>query len=404
MIFQQRRFISTIFSLSSGFGKCGVAVIRVSGPSTKRVIQQMTSIVGDPKPRFAYYKNIHSPKRRDEILDKGLVLWFPGPNSFTGEDCCEFQVHGGTAVIRSILDALNTMQNCRPAEPGEFTRRAFHSGKLDLTAVEGLADLIHAETEMQRKQALLQANGALGQLYSRWRTQLLHSIAHFEAFIDFAEDENIEEDVIHRVQQMVTQLSLEIDQHISSKHGERIRTGVRAVIVGEPNVGKSSLLNLLCQRAVAIVTDVPGTTRDVLETSVDIGGYPMHLMDTAGLRTGTEDVVEREGMSRAKESARSADLIILLCSAESLAVRMEAKSWTMAQYITDYAARLGIDGLEGKPTVVAINKMDLMAEDLIKSPSFSAAADKPSVVGLSCKTSAGMSEIIARIEAELKLM
>lgn len=301
------------------------------------------------------------------------------------------------------------MQDCRPAEPGEFTRRAFHSGKLDLTEVEGLADLIHAETEMQRKQALLQANGALGQLYKRWRTQLLHSIAHFEAFIDFAEDENIEEDVVMRVQQMVTELVSEIQKHISSRHGERIRSGVRAVIVGEPNVGKSSLLNLLCQRSVAIVTDVPGTTRDVLETSIDIGGYPLTLMDTAGLRPDTEDVVEVEGMSRAKENARLADLIIVLCSAESLALALGegvkdcagGRDGLVAEYVRDYVNRLGIDGLEGKRTVVAINKMDLMTEDSIKS--LAGGADN-TVVGLSCKTSSGLSDIIQRIEKELKLM
>lgn len=307
------------------------------------------------------------------------------------------------------------MPSCCPAEPGEFTRRAFHSGKLDLTEVEGLADLIHAETEMQRKQALLQANGSLGQLYTRWRTVLLQSIAHFEAFIDFSEDENIEEDVVLRVQQMVNGLAGEIRRHVSAQHGERIRSGVRAVIVGEPNVGKSSLLNLLCQRSVAIVTDVPGTTRDVLETSLDIGGYPLILMDTAGLREPTEDRVEIEGMSRAKENARLADLIIVLCSAESLAAAREQCSMGVSEYVKDYVQRLGIDGLDGKRIVVAINKMDLMAEeaeDLIKSPSADVAATATSgrednplpVVGLSCRTSAGLSDIIQRIESELKLM
>lgn len=310
-------------------------------------------------------------------------------------------MHGGSAVIRSVLDALNTVPDCRPAEPGEFTRRAFHSGKLDLTAVEGLADLIHAETEMQRKQALLQANGALGQLYSRWRTALLHCIAHFEAFIDFSEDENIEEDVVKRVEQSVAALIRDLQQHINCRHGERIRSGVRVVIVGEPNVGKSSLLNLLCKRSVAIVTDVPGTTRDVLETSIDVGGYPLVLMDTAGLRQDTGDQVELEGMKRAKENARLADLIIVLCSAEAVA---GSRCGTVAEYVVDYVHRLGIDGLEGKRTVVAINKMDLMAEgDLIKRL-VAGTDDSTQVVGLSCKTSAGLPDIIQRIEQELKLM
>lgn len=298
---------------------------------------------------------------------------------------------------------MSSVPDCRPAEPGEFTRRAFHSGKLDLTEVEGLADLIHAETEMQRKQALLQANGVLGTLYTRWRSQLLQSIAHFEAFIDFSEDENIEEDVIQRLQQSVTNLADELQRHVSSRHGERIRSGVRAVIVGEPNVGKSSLLNLLCQRSVAIVTDVPGTTRDVLETSLDVGGYPLTLMDTAGLRNGTEDRVEVEGMSRAKENARLADLVVVLCSAESLAEAVERRGCSVAEYVEDYVQRLGIDGLEEKRRVVAINKMDLMAEDLIKSPALAGAADK-TFVGISCKTSCGLPAIIQRIEEELQVM
>lgn len=340
--------------------------------------------------------------RETFTLSHYLPFSVPGPNSFTGEDSCEFQVHGGVAVIRSLLDALGTLPDCRPAEPGEFTRRAFHSGKLDLTAVEGLADLIHAETEVQRKQALWQASGSLGQLYSRWRTKLLHSCAHFEAFIDFSEDENIEADVLKRVGKMVAELTAEIEQHISCRHGERIRTGVRTVILGEPNVGKSSLMNLLCQRSVAIVTDVPGTTRDVLETSIDIGGYPLTLSDTAGLRSVTEDVIEREGQSRAKENARLADLIIVLCSAESLAAAIKQGS-SVEQYVQEYTIRLGVDGLEGKPTVVAVNKMDLLPTvDLIESvASFDGAAD---VVGLSCKTSSGLKDIIGRIEKELKLM
>lgn len=310
-----------------------------------------------------------------------------------------------------MLDALSTLPDCRPAEPGEFTRRAFHSGKLDLTAVEGLADLIHAETESQRKQALQQASGSLGKLYSRWRTEILKSIGHFEAFIDFSEDENIETDVLERVQGTVVKLMGELKEHLSKRHGERIRTGVRTVIVGEPNVGKSSLLNLLCQRSVAIVTEVPGTTRDVLETQLDIGGYPMTLMDTAGLREeALVDQVEAEGMKRAKERAREADLIIVLCSGQSLAEAMQKHNWTAAEYVADYVQRLGVDGLDGKRIVVALNKMDLLSKEaaslvsktrhLIKSPPTEFVVD----VGLSCRTGEGLGDMMQRIEQELQLM
>lgn len=272
-----------------GFGKCGVAVIRVSGPQTVTAIRLLTGAdairnVQQPArsaihPRFATLRRFHHPNNQ-ELIDRGLVLWFPMPSSFTGEDCCEFHVHGSLAVIAALSDALNGIDGIRPAQPGEFTRRAFWSNKLDLTEVEGLADLIHAETEIQRKQALLQANGTLSKIYNDWRQRLLRSVAHLEAYIDFSEDENIEADTIERVQKDVVKLMCDIHRFLyDGRRGEMRRHGVKTVILGEPNVGKSSFMNHICRKPISIVASVAGTTRDIVETSFNVGGYPVRVYD-----------------------------------------------------------------------------------------------------------------------------
>ncbi|XP_045156675.2 tRNA modification GTPase GTPBP3, mitochondrial-like [Mercenaria mercenaria] len=307
---------TTIFSLSSGHGKCGVAVIRLSGPSALQASTLIGQFKHVPAPREANLRKLIDPET-GVVIDKGIVIVFPGPHSFTGEDCVEFQVHGGPAVVSAVLTALHKIPGCRQAEPGEFTKRAFMNGKMDLTEVEGLGDLIHAETEAQRRQALRQMEGDLSKLYSKWRTAFIKCAADLEAFIDFSEDQNIDDHVLQQVKDRIHLLQDEIENHLNDKRqGERLRQGVHVVIIGEPNVGKSSLLNAICQRPAAIVTDVAGTTRDVIETHVNIGGYPVLLSDTAGLRE-TQDVVEKEGVSRAVKRANEADVKIVVVDVSS---------------------------------------------------------------------------------------
>nr|XP_055041085.1 tRNA modification GTPase GTPBP3, mitochondrial-like [Misgurnus anguillicaudatus] len=233
----------TVFALSSGQGRCGVAVVRVSGPSSALAVRSLTRVL--PAARIASLRSIIHPQTQ-ELLDRGLVLWFPGPRSFTGEDCAEFHIHGGPAVINGVLQALGSLPGLRPAEAGEFTRRAFSAGKLDLTEVEGLGDLIHAETEAQRRQALRQMAGDLGRIYQDWSDRLKRCLAHVEAFIDFSEDELVEDGILNDVDVAVRQLQTQIGDHLSDqRRGERLRTGVQVVIAGSTNAGKSSLLNML---------------------------------------------------------------------------------------------------------------------------------------------------------------
>ncbi|KAK2908070.1 tRNA modification GTPase GTPBP3, mitochondrial isoform X2 [Channa argus] len=302
----------TIFALSSGHGRCGVAVVRVSGPASATALSCMTGLAHSlPPPRTALLRSITDPESK-EVLDRGLVLWFPGPHSFTGEDSVEFHIHGGPAVITAVLQALGRVPGMRPADAGEFTRRAFQAGKLDLTEVEGLGDLIHAETEAQRRQALRQMSGELGRLYQDWSCKLKHCLAHVEAYIDFSEDELIEDCVLTQVDRSVLDLQAEIEQHLrDNRRGERLRSGVQVVIAGATNAGKSSLLNTLCQRPAAIVSPIAGTTRDIVEMALDIGGFPVLLSDTAGLRDSL-DLVEKEGVRRARERVEQADLTLVV--------------------------------------------------------------------------------------------
>ncbi|KAK7116756.1 tRNA modification GTPase GTPBP3, mitochondrial-like [Littorina saxatilis] len=331
---------STIFALSSGHGRCGVAVIRVSGPSCKEAVQSLCRQKTLPAARQAVLKRLFDPVSR-EMIDKGLVLWFPGPSSFTGEDCAEFHVHGGSAVVSAMLETLGTLPGLRPAEPGDFTRRAFLSGKMDLTEVEGLGDLIHAETSAQRRQAVRQMEGDLGNVYAAWRRRILKCLADVEAFIDFSEDENIEEDTLVRAKAEIERVCEELQNHLSdNRQGERLRDGVHVAIIGEPNVGKSSLLNALCQRPAAIVSPMAGTTRDVVETAINLGGFPVLLSDTAGLRE-TSDFVEKEGVRRALDRASKADLKVLVLDASTLVhTKLSAVSWS--QFVYHHMASLGI--------------------------------------------------------------
>ncbi len=305
---------STIYALSTVYGKSGVAVIRISGPQAAKAISALTDLdISKIKPRYAYFKTLHNPQSK-ESLDQALILYFKAPHSFTGEDLVEIQCHGSKAVIKALLEVLASLPDFRMAEPGEYSRRAFYNNKFDLTAAEGLADLIDAETSEQQKYAIRQMEGGLKNLYEGWREQLLKHLAHLEAFIDFPEEE-LPQDVIDTMLNDVFKLSSSIKEHLNSGSvGERLREGFRVVVVGPPNAGKSSLLNAVVKREAAIVSDIAGTTRDAIDINLDIKGYPVMFTDTAGLRE-VEDEIEQKGIAIALNKVKEADLLICLFDA-----------------------------------------------------------------------------------------
>ena len=298
----------TIFALSSAPGRAGVAVLRISGEAAGDCIKALTG--NDiPKARQAVLRNFRG--RDGRVIDQGLVLWFAAPNSLTGEDVAEFQVHGGTAIVDALGMELAALPGCRPAEPGEFTRRAVENGKFDLTQAEAIADLVAAETEAQRRQALRQKEGALGALYEGWRGELVQALAWAEAAIDFS-DEELPGGVLADAKRVANGVRDNIRDHLADgRRGELVREGLFLTVVGPPNAGKSSLVNALAGRDVAIVSETAGTTRDVIEVRMDLGGYSVILADTAGLRAAVE-TVEAEGVRRALARAESADLVLLV--------------------------------------------------------------------------------------------
>ncbi len=299
----------TIYALASGKGRAGIAIIRISGTETSNIIK-ILSLANLPKARFAKYLSIYDPKTKD-LLDDCILLWFPAPNSYTGEDVAEFHIHGGVAVINSFMAVLNGLDNVRLALPGEFTKRAFLNDKMDLTKAEGLIDLINAETEAQKKQAQRQSQGALGKLYISWMNKIIPLLAYYEAEIDFS-DEELPKELGQRNKEKINQINDEIALHLNDNNrGERLRDGVHIAIIGQPNVGKSSLLNSLAKRDVAIVSDIAGTTRDILEVHLDLNGYPVTLYDTAGIHE-TVGIIENEGIRRALKIADNADLKIIM--------------------------------------------------------------------------------------------
>jgi len=304
----------TIFALSSGRPPAAIAVIRISGPRAGAALEALGVKV--PPPRQAKLARLRDP-RSGEIIDEALALWFPAPNSETGEDVVELQGHGGPAVIAGILDALGRMDGLRLAEPGEFTRRGFENGKLDLTAVEGLADLVAAETESQRRQAFRQMKGQLGNRAEAWREQIIRAQALVEARIDFSDEADVPEDLVGPALAIVETLRDEIATALADGgRGERLREGLVVAIAGPPNAGKSTLLNRLAKREAAIVSPYAGTTRDVIEVHFDLGGYPVTLLDTAGIRE-TGDPVEMEGVRRARARAAGADLVLWVTDASA---------------------------------------------------------------------------------------
>ena len=373
----------TIFAPATAAGRAAIAVVRLSGPRAGGVLAGLCAKppAWRPRARRATRARLIDPRSQD-ALDAALVLWFPGPASFTGEDMAELHLHGGRAVLARVLAALGRCEGLRLATPGEFTRRAFDAGKLDLTEVEGLADLVAAETEAQARQALRQLSGELGRLYESWRARLVRALAHAEAEIDFP-DEDLPAGLIAGLRPELAALIRHIEAHLADdRRGERLRDGVSIAIIGPPNAGKSSLLNALARREAAIVSTVAGTTRDVIEVHLDLGGYPAIVADTAGLRfmtaTSNDDhaAIEREGMRRALARADAADLKLLLLDASTLA--------------EDQPLDPALARLVDRRTLVVVNKIDLASGS---TPS--------SRWRISVKTGAGVSELISALSAEV---
>ena len=326
----------TIFALSSGAGRSAVAIIRVSGPLCGQLLSEMAG--GVPDPRKLTLRPILDPQT-GEVLDRAIVAWLPGPYSFTGEDCAEFHLHGSQAIIRAVLAALSCPAGVRPAEPGEFTKRAFLNGKLDLIEVEGLADLLDARTANQRRQAFGQMSGTASSIIEAWRQQLVFIRADIEAVVDFADEPGVAEEAAPGIDARVRALRDQIQENVDrSGTGEVMRDGVRVVLAGMPNTGKSSLLNALAQREAAIVSDIPGTTRDTIEVFLDLNGLPVILTDTAGLRDNVSDVVEEEGVRRSRLRISEADIVVWI--------------WSV-----DIAGSVSPDGV--RPDIFVQNKCDL---------------------------------------------
>ncbi len=365
----------TIYALSSGAGVSGVAVIRVSGIGTKEIIQ---SLIKDelPSPRLATLKKI-SKINTSELIDEGLLLWFPGPESYTGEDMAEIHVHGSIAVIRSILDQLSKLENCRLAEPGEFTKIAFQNGKINLLKAESISDLISAETEIQRQQALKIMSGRSSDKFNSLREMLLKILSNVEAKIDFPEDD-LPEDVIKNIKIDSEKIRNEIEKILNDeKVGERIREGFKIAIIGPANAGKSSLLNYLSNRDVAIVSEIAGTTRDVIEAHLNLDGYPVVISDTAGIRE-SKDEIEKKGIKLALKRAEDADLNIIV---------IEPKSIDFTGFLND---------LVSEKSIIVINKIDLGYKNINQQ------IEKFNPIFLSIKNETNLDELITRIKDKLK--
>ncbi len=347
-----------------------LSVIRLSGPRAADALMSLTRRAL-PAPRRMVLRTVHDPST-GEAIDRGLAVWFEAPNTETGEPMAELHLHGGRAVVGAALEAIRRLGFCRLAEPGEFTRRAFEHGKLDLTEAEGIADLVAAETEQQRRLALQQMDGALHRLYEEWRTLGLGTLAHLEAAIDFP-DEDLPPGLDRGVRDGIVRLQAGIGAHLADRRGERLRDGLHIAIIGPPNAGKSSLLNLLARRDAAIVSETAGTTRDVIEVHLDLGGWPVVLADTAGLRE-SGDAIEQEGVRRARARAAAADIRLLVLDASG--------DWKA----TLRALTASTENWDPVRDIVVLNKIDL------------AASDASDVVPLSARSGAGLPELLARLE------
>ena len=365
----------TIYALSTGPGISGVAIIRISGPETSSIIKSLTG-KKIPKPRVATLRKINNINT-SELIDEGLILWFPGPESYTGEDMAEIHVHGGKAVIQALQHSISKHQNCRLAEPGEFTKLAFQNGKINLLKAESIADLISAETEIQRLQAVRIMQGNSSIKFNELREKLLKILSYVEAKIDFP-DEDLPEDSLIEIKKSSKEVLSEIKKILNDqKIGEIIREGFKIAIVGPTNAGKSSLLNNLSKREVAIVSEVAGTTRDVIETHLNLDGYPVIISDTAGIRV-SKDEIEKKGIKLSLDKAENADLKLVV---------VDARSVDLKGFLKD---------LLKKNSILVINKSDLANEELDNQ------VKKIDHVSISLKNNSNIDKLILKIKDKLK--
>tara|TARA_B100000700_G_scaffold263303_1_gene300363 strand:+ start:1223 stop:2554 length:1332 start_codon:yes stop_codon:yes gene_type:complete len=365
----------TIYALSSGSGLAGVAVIRVSGPQSKNIIKKL--IKGSfPRPRTATLKKINNINT-NELIDEGIILWFPGPESYTGEDMVEFHVHGSRAVVLEIQKSISKIENCRLAEPGEFTKLAFQNNKINLLKAESIGDLIASETEIQRKQAIKIMSGESNKKFEKWRSGLIKILSNVEAKIDFPED-NLPKDILKNIKNDCLKIKSEIKKTLEDqKVGERVREGFKIAIVGPTNAGKSSLLNYLSRREVAIVSEIAGTTRDVIETHLNIDGFPVVVSDTAGIRK-SKDEIEKKGIRLALKKAADADLNIVIVDVKS----------------TDFTRFL--DNIISEKSIIVVNKCDLRIN--INKKDFK----KYNPIFISIKEEKNINQLIIEIKNKLK--
>ena len=365
----------TIYALSTGPGISGIAIIRVSGEDTKKIIKLLTN-ENLPKARVATLKKINKINT-SELIDEGIILWFPGPESYTGEDMAEFHVHGSKAVIDALHSSISQIENCRLAEPGEFTKLAFQNGKINLLKAESIADLISAETEIQRQQAIKIMNGKSSEIFNDLREKLLKILSNVEAKIDFP-DEDLPVDVLKNIKKISNEVILSIKKILNDqKVGERIREGFKIAIIGPTNAGKSSLLNHLSNRDVAIVSEIAGTTRDVIETHLNIDGYPVVVSDTAGIRDSKNEI-EKKGIKLALDKAENADIKLIIIDAKSIDFKGVLKQ------------------LMDENAILVVNKSDLLKNDL------SSEIKNFEHVLISVKNNLNIENLILKIKNKLK--
>jgi len=365
----------TIYALSTGPGISGIAIVRVSGEDTKRVIKLLTNTTV-PEPRVATLRKINKINT-SELIDEGIILWFPGPESYTGEDMAEFHIHGSKAVVDALHNSISAVENCRLAEPGEFTKLAFQNGKINLLKAESIADLISAETEIQRQQAIKIMNGKSADRFNSLREKLLKILSHVEAKIDFP-DEDLPKDILKNIKKISNEVILNIKKILDDqKVGERIREGFKIAIIGPTNAGKSSLLNHLSNRDAAIVSEIAGTTRDVIETHLNIDGYPVVVSDTAGIRDSKNEI-EKKGIKLALKKAEDADLKLIVIDGKSLDFKGVLKE------------------LMDENAILVINKSDLLNEDL------NIEIKKLEYVLISVKKNLNLEDLILKIKNKLK--